>query len=252
MGFALCSRVVVAIAVMSCAAPAAAQVGQPTVRAGEGAPERALRLHDEARQLYARGRYREAIAKLQEAVRADPSAKVLYYNLGLIHEKLTEFESALANYRQCLKLESDDRERLGLAKTIKRVEGANRYVTFGDRAPRQLATRPRAEDIGQARVSPWTFAVGALALSGFALGGTMAARAASLDPGDVPQTGGDVTVSSLQDDADEAYSSAIVADISFTVGGAAALATVVVAFATFSVERPKNLSVAPGGVAWRF
>lgn len=255
MGFASHSRVVVVVTLMSFALPAVAQSDEPVIRDSDvSAPERALALHDEARRLYTRGRYREAIAKLQEAVRVDPTGKVLYYNLGLIHEKLAEFDEALANYRTCLELEGDEREKVGLAKTIKRVEGAKQFVTF-DRGPQPsapAAPRPLDDGVGEASVSPWTFVVGALALSGVALGATMAARAAALDPGDAPQTGGDISVASLQDDADAAHSSAIVADVSFAVGGAAALTTVVIALTTFSIDPPTNVSMAPGGVAWRF
>ena len=51
---------------------------------------RAVELHDEAKDLYERGLYRRAIAKLEAAIELDPDGKELVYNLALIHEKLAE------------------------------------------------------------------------------------------------------------------------------------------------------------------
>src|SRR5262245_44072169 len=41
-----------------------------------------------ARELYQLGRYREAIAQLEAALKLDPQGAELLYNLGLVHEKL--------------------------------------------------------------------------------------------------------------------------------------------------------------------
>src|SRR5690242_15658561 len=50
-------------------------------------PKKAMALHDEAWALYEEGRYRAAIDRLEAALRLDPDARELVYNLAVLHEK---------------------------------------------------------------------------------------------------------------------------------------------------------------------
>jgi tetratricopeptide (TPR) repeat protein len=72
-----------------------------------------------AQELYRLGRYREAIARLEAAVKLDPKAADLYYNLGIVHEKLGEVDEAIAAYETYLKLLGPDAD----AEEIKRIRG---------------------------------------------------------------------------------------------------------------------------------
>ncbi len=80
-----------------------------------------------ARELYQLGRYREAIAQLEAALKLDPGAAELLYNLGLVREKLGDAEEAIDAYRKYLKAlgpEADPEEVAKIRSAIKRLEGA--------------------------------------------------------------------------------------------------------------------------------
>lgn len=80
-----------------------------------------------ARELYQLGRYREAIAHLDAALKLDPGGAELLYNLGLIHEKLGDVDEAVDAYKRYLKALGKDAEPEEVAKIngiIKRLEGA--------------------------------------------------------------------------------------------------------------------------------
>jgi tetratricopeptide (TPR) repeat protein len=79
------------------------------------------------RELYQLGRYREAIAQLEAALKLDPGGAELLYNLGLIHEKLGDAEEAIDAYRKYLKALGPDADKEEVTKIrgiIKRLEGA--------------------------------------------------------------------------------------------------------------------------------
>jgi len=80
-----------------------------------------------ARELYQLGRYREAIAQLEAALKLDPGGAELLYNLGLIHEKMGDVEEAVDAYKRYLKALGKDADPEEVAKIkgfIKRLEGA--------------------------------------------------------------------------------------------------------------------------------
>lgn len=72
-----------------------------------------------AQELYKLGRYREAIARLEAAVKLDPKAPDLYYNLGVVHEKLGEADDAIVAYEAYLRLLGPDAD----AEELKRIRG---------------------------------------------------------------------------------------------------------------------------------
>jgi tetratricopeptide (TPR) repeat protein len=80
-----------------------------------------------ARELYQLGRYREAIAQLEAALKLDPKGAELLYNLGLVHEKLGDAEEAIEAYRRYLKVlgpHADPEEKKKIEGAIRRLEGA--------------------------------------------------------------------------------------------------------------------------------
>ncbi len=80
-----------------------------------------------ARELYQLGRYREAIAQLEAALKFDPKGAELLYNLGLIREKLGDVDEAVAAYRRYLDVlgpDADPEEVAKIKNIIKRLEGA--------------------------------------------------------------------------------------------------------------------------------
>lgn len=80
-----------------------------------------------ARELYQLGRYREAIAQLEAALKLDPGGAELLYNLGLVREKLGDADEAIDAYKKYLKAlgpEADPEEVTKIRSAIKRLEGA--------------------------------------------------------------------------------------------------------------------------------
>ena len=80
-----------------------------------------------AKELYQLGRYREAIAQLEAALKLDPKGAELLYNLGLVHEKLGDADEAIDAYHRYLAVLGDDvdpEEKKKIEGVIKRLEGA--------------------------------------------------------------------------------------------------------------------------------
>jgi tetratricopeptide (TPR) repeat protein len=228
----------------------------PPVPQPPATPTRALELHDRAQELYAKGKYDEAIAALNEALELDPDAKVLHYNLGLIHEKKGDLDAALSDFKHCLELEQNPAERLQLARIIKRLQGARRYKAFdaGTPAPRR-ASKPQVINVRHG-VSNWVWVTGGLALASFTTAAILAAQASSVHPGNDAMTGGDVSIESLQRDADSAHALAVGADVMLAVGVLASAATLTIAIvsAETNVEAAWRVELGPShsGISWRF
>lgn len=80
-----------------------------------------------ARELYQLGRYREAIAQLEAALKLDPGGAELLYNLGLVREKMGDVDEAIDAYKRYLKAlgpDADPEEVSKIRNVIKRLEGA--------------------------------------------------------------------------------------------------------------------------------
>ncbi len=91
------------------------------------AQKEAERHYKRAKELYSLGRYREAIAQLEAALRSDPNAAELLFNLGLVHEKLGDVDEAVTAYKRYLRVLGDDadpEEKAKIESAIKRLEGA--------------------------------------------------------------------------------------------------------------------------------
>lgn len=80
-----------------------------------------------AKELYQLGRYREAIAQLEAALKLDPKGAELLYNLGLVHEKLGDADEAIDAYHRYLAVlggDVDPEEKKKIETVLKRLEGA--------------------------------------------------------------------------------------------------------------------------------
>jgi tetratricopeptide (TPR) repeat protein len=228
------------------------------------APNRALQLHDEAKALYAKGKYSEAVDKLRLAVELDPNARVLYYNLGLIEEKLGHIDAALAYLRRCLELEQKDEERASLKRMIKRLEGAKKYVDFGEEALAPIIIRngdapdDDGDDDGGSMhpLLPWTYAAGGTSVVAAIISVGLGAAASDVDPGNEPTTRAGTSVDDLEADAHEAHNLGIGADVTLGIAAGALAATLVLALVVAHDAGDGEAGaffVEPGGRwGWRF
>src|SRR5690606_10993372 len=94
--------------------------------------------------------------------------------------------------------------------------------------------------------SPWVWALGGVSTASFVTAVVLAARAASVDPGDEATTSAMVGIDDLQRDAAEAHRLAIGADVLVAFAAAGAVATIVVAVVPRD-DRPAELLLAPTG-----
>jgi tetratricopeptide (TPR) repeat protein len=211
-------------------APLSASAAEPPESDPQAGVEQAVALHDEARQLYQRGKYREAIAKLNQAVDLDPEGKELYYNLGLIHEKIAEYGEALAHFERCRALEDNPDEQERLDGIIDRIRGAKKAQD--EQRKNQPPPPPPPPPPESPGLSTWTYVAGGVAISSLVVGGVFGGIAAGMDPGADASTGDGVTVDDLSDDASTAHGLAVAADVFFILGGVAAGATLVLALTT--------------------
>jgi tetratricopeptide (TPR) repeat protein len=235
--------------------PAPLQANQPRQGALSPGQERALELHDEARALYTRGKYDEAVAKLREAVELDPSGKVLHYNLGLIEEKRGNLDAAIGDYRRCLDLETNAEERVSLARIIKRLEGAREYRRFESPTEPEPTRAPAPTLPEEHGVSGWVWVTGGVALAAFSAAAILALRAHALEPDDDARTSMVVSIDDLRSDAAAAHDHAVGADVMLVVGGAATVVTVVLALTTGGAnDDALSLDMGPtrGAATWRF
>jgi tetratricopeptide (TPR) repeat protein len=126
--------------------------------------------YDAARAAYAAGRYRHASALLGSALALDPAGTNLWFNLGVVLERLGELDRAIAAYQSYAARVDDPAERARTARIVARLQGAR-----GELA----ALRPRRGDADGA-----FFVVTGAALATTALGVTWLAtdNAPGLDP----------------------------------------------------------------------
>jgi tetratricopeptide (TPR) repeat protein len=132
------------VALVVCAAVAAA----PRVGLAEetsAANVTAARKHfEKARAYYGQGAYREAVNELEAAHVLDPNAKDLVFNLGVVHEKLSDIEEALKWFRLYTTMDLSPQERDRADAYVRRLEGAKREVDEKQAAQQQPSTEPTA------------------------------------------------------------------------------------------------------------
>ncbi|MGA2447550.1 MAG: hypothetical protein ABTD50_02610 [Polyangiaceae bacterium] len=217
----------------------------------------AAREHFEnARSLYSRGAYRDAIRELEAAHTFDPSAKDLVFNLGIVNEKLADIDRALYWFHtyETLTLTPQERERAGAV--IRRLEGAKEEVLAKPAGPAHAAPAPaitlapaprrapRTDQAPRGRIDAFTVAAAGLSAAALTVGVIMSVSAlddrVTSDFVTRPRIDGGPTYSDAQSQEQTAHSEAVVADVAFGTALVAALA------ATYLfLSRPHN---APGRV----
>ena len=222
---------------MTAAAPAYAADPQvdpnsaapPTAEAKAAAQDHFTR----AKDLYASGKYPDAIAELQLARRLDPFAKDLVFNLGLVSERLAKYDDALAYYRQYLTFaDVTESEKARAESYIKRVEGAKAGLppptassSAQDRPPPPPPDKPEKKPHG--RVDAATISAAAIGVAGIGVGAVFGVKAIGDAPASNATTSKTNPFSSLQSKQDTAHKEAFVSDIGFAVGGAGIIAAAV-------------------------
>jgi tetratricopeptide (TPR) repeat protein len=87
------------------------------------AQARALQHYERGRAYYAVGRYRSAINELETAIALDPAGYNLFFDLGLVYERVGDADHALAAYRHYVQHVTDPAERDRAERIISRVQG---------------------------------------------------------------------------------------------------------------------------------
>ena len=80
--------------------------------------------YERARAHYAGGRYRAASAALEEAARLDPEGVNLYFNLGVVYERMGDLDRAALAYARYSDRVSDEGERERVGRILARVRAA--------------------------------------------------------------------------------------------------------------------------------
>lgn len=198
----------------------------PTPEAKAAAQEHFTR----AKDLYASGKYPDAITELQLARRLDPFAKDLVFNLGLVSERLARYDDALKYYRQYLTMAGvTESEKARAESYIKRVEGAKAALPPPPTASTQTAPPPdtKPEKKPHGRVDAATISAAAIGVAGLGVGTVLGVKALSDAPASNQTTSKSNPYSSLQSKQDSAHKEAFISDIGFAVGGAGIIAAAV-------------------------
>jgi tetratricopeptide (TPR) repeat protein len=226
----------------------------------------ARRHFDKARTDYAQGSYREAIAELEAAHALDPSAKDLVFNLGVVHEKLSDIDDALQWFQLYTTMTLTPQERDRADAYIRRLEGAKRELAQHppEPGPSGAAAEPAPSESSlvpagpppqtprpRGRIDGATIA--AISVTGAALvfGTVMGVKAQVDKPPSGWVTGKDGTYSDLQSRTDTAHREAIFADAAFGLSIMAGVTAAVLYFARTSDSAPASAppAVSPAPLA---
>lgn len=193
-----------------------------------------------ARDLYSQGSYRDALGELEVARGLDPKAKDLVMNLGIVNEKLGNYDDAIKWFRTFLDMSDITAAEKSRAEGfIKRIEGAKKEQVVKPTPPVPTATTtapppppppPRDEENApKGRVDGATIGVGAIAAVSLAAGTTFGVLALTKRPKDFV-TGRDGTYADLQSKTDGAHTMATIADVGLGVGVVASIVTLYLYF----------------------
>ena len=235
--------------------PASAEEASPTSSANVAA---ARRHFDKARAEYGQGSYREAVAELEAAHALDPSAKDLVFNLGVVHEKLSDIDDALQWFQLYTTMTLTPQERDRADAYIKRLEGAKKEIAqrppgpTGPPAPTGSTPSPSPTETQLLPMGPPLppppkhgrldgATIAAIGVTGAALafGTVMAVKAKVDQPPTGYVTGQDGSYGDLKGSADFAHREAILADAGFGLSIAAGITAAVLYFA-----RPRDPAAA--------
>jgi hypothetical protein len=196
-----------------------------------------------ARELYATGRYQEAMVELEAAKKLDPTAKDLVFNLGFVAEKLGRIDDALTYFHAYQEMDTVTPAEVKRAESyIRRLEGAKR--TAPPPPPSASASQeppppaPPNEKRPHGRIDGATIAAAAIGVGGLAVGGIFGAKALGDQVSSAPTTSKANPYSGLQSQQDNAHREATIADVGFAIGGVGVLAAAVLFFAREKDKAP--------------
>jgi tetratricopeptide (TPR) repeat protein len=217
----------------------------------------ARRHYDAAREDYAKGAYSQALAELEAAHALDPNAKDLIFNLGVVHEKLSDIDEALKWFQLYTTMDLSPEERGRADAYIRRLEGAKRELEAKQAPPPRPTPEPEpppppapsAEAAQVAlpptgRVDAATVMAGCVSLASLAVGVVFAVKAVQDKPPANYETGVTGSYPDLKNQQDTAYREAIIADVGFGVAALGAVTTAVLYFA-----RRRNPTTVTSGVS---
>lgn len=210
-----------------CAAGPRAALAQMPVQgvAIEAAPESgeagARRHFDRALELYRAGHYAEALPELERAAALDPDGKDLFFNLALVHEKLSQLPAAISALERYRELETDPREQERARLTIERLKGAEAAAAPPPAAMSSCPELPAVTPVAPAPLRPTAVLVGtaSIAVVSLAVAAVFGAKALADDPSGV-STSAELSVGALHDRAQRAAREALVADLALALSAA--------------------------------
>jgi hypothetical protein len=225
-------------------APALATTSTASPSAPSSADVAAARRHFErAREEYGQGSYREAIGELEAAHSLDPTAKDLVFNLGVVHEKLSDIDDALGWFQLYTTMTLTPTERDRADSYIRRLEGAKKELALQKPAPPKTPSTPGQAPSSRRTEPPFpatpahgrvdAATITAVSVAGAALifGAVMGVKAEQDRPVAGFVTGQDGTIGDLQARTDSAHREAVIADIAFGASLAAGITATVLYFA---------------------
>ncbi|MDP9001060.1 MAG: tetratricopeptide repeat protein, partial [Myxococcota bacterium] len=146
------------LAVVACAAVAAAAPQIGLAEETSTANVTAARKHfEKARAYYGQGAYRDAVNELEAAHALDSNAKDLVFNLGVVHEKLSDIEEALKWFRLYTTMDLVPQERERADAYVRRLEGAKKELDEKQAIQQQSAqeiAQPNAESASSLAHAP--------------------------------------------------------------------------------------------------
>ncbi len=176
---------------------------------------------EQALSHYERGEYRRAITELNRALELDPTGKDLVYNLGVVHEKLGEYDAAIEYFERFKRMEQDKQEIARAESLLVRLRGA-RELQRRERTATPPSVRT-GQDAGHAAgltrhvLDEWVYVTAGVALTALAAGPILGVSALEKQPSDTDRTTSTVSASELRADASSAHRLAVFADIAFAV-----------------------------------
>lgn len=98
--------------------------------------------YERSREQYATGRYHAAAMSLERALTLDPAGTTLWFNLGVVYERMGRLDLATTAYNRYLQSATDGEERARTERILVRLRGAREEF-----AQARQASRGRADTL---------------------------------------------------------------------------------------------------------
>lgn len=177
---------------------------------------------DRALELYRAGRYAEALPELERAAELDPDGKDLFFNLALVHEKLSQLPAAIVALERYRELETDPREQERARLSIERLKGAEAAAAP---APNPVVSScpelPVVASVPPEPAKPSAMLIGAasVAVVSLVVAAVFGVKALTDDVSDVP-TSSHFSIDQWHERARRAEREALVADVALALSAA--------------------------------